>query len=159
VVDVGQPHRIPSLPEGSAGRNVGAAYPADHGHDLGACLPRPFERNPTLRVAAIENSSVWVPWLLSRFDRVYGQMPQTFKQHPRESFIEHVFVAPEYEDDIDRLAEYLPANRILFGSDYPHPEGLDEPLDYLKEFSNFSDADVKLIFHDNLKGLLEGVRN
>jgi predicted TIM-barrel fold metal-dependent hydrolase len=118
-----------------------------------------FERNPTLRVAAIENSSVWVPWLLSRFDRVYGQMPQTFKQHPRESFIEHVFVAPEYEDDIDRLAEYLPANRILFGSDYPHPEGLDEPLDYLKEFSNFSDADVKLIFHDNLKGLLEGVRN
>ena len=30
-------------------------------------------------------------------------MPKSFKQHPRERFIEHVFVCPEYEDDMDAL--------------------------------------------------------
>jgi predicted TIM-barrel fold metal-dependent hydrolase len=53
----------------------------------------------------------------------------------------------------------MPADRILFGSDYPHPEALAEPLDYLREFAGFSDSDIKKIFHGNLKGLLEGVRN
>ena len=118
-----------------------------------------FERNPSLRVVSVENSSVWVGSLFRRFDRVCGQMPRAFKQHPRESFIEHVFVAPEYEDDMEELARHLPADRILFGSDFPHPEGLSDPLGYLKEFSSYSDTDVKKIFHSNLKGLLAGERN
>ncbi len=49
--------------------------------------------------------------------------------------------------------------RILFGSDFPHPEGLAEPLDYLKEFADFAEGDIKRIFHGNLKGLLEGARD
>lgn len=118
-----------------------------------------FERNPDLRIVCVENSADWVGSLLRRFDRAYGQMPNAFGQHPRESFIEHVFVAPAYEDDMDELAQSLPADRILFGSDYPHPEGLEQPLDYLHEFANFSEPDVRKIFHSNLKGLLEGARN
>jgi predicted TIM-barrel fold metal-dependent hydrolase len=118
-----------------------------------------FERNPDLRVISVENSSVWVGELLRRFDRVYGQMPGAFRQHPRESFIEHVFVAPEYEDDMEVLARHLPADRILFGSDYPHPEGLAAPLDYLKEFGGYSAEAIRKIFHGNMKGLLEGARN
>jgi predicted TIM-barrel fold metal-dependent hydrolase len=86
-------------------------------------------------------------------------MPKAFKQHPRESFIEHVFVAPEYEDDMEALARHLPADRILFGSDYPHPEGLAAPLDYLKEFGGYSAEAIRKIFHGNMKGLLEGARN
>jgi predicted TIM-barrel fold metal-dependent hydrolase len=118
-----------------------------------------FERHPDLRVICVENNSEWVGPLLQRFDRVYGQMPKTFAQHPRDTFIKHVFVAPAYEDDMDELATFLPADRILFGSDYPHPEGLEEPLDYVNEFSNFSQADIQKIFQGNLKGLLEGARN
>ena len=53
----------------------------------------------------------------------------------------------------------MPVERILFGSDFPHPEGLAEPLGYLKEFEDFSAADVEKIFHSNLKGLLDGTRN
>ena len=118
-----------------------------------------FERHPDLRVICVENSADWVGPLLRRFDRVYGQMPGAFKQHPRESFLEHVFVAPAYEDDMNELAQLMPVDRLLFGSDYPHPEALAEPLDYLREFKDFSEADVKKIFHGNLKGLLEGARN
>jgi predicted TIM-barrel fold metal-dependent hydrolase len=60
---------------------------------------------------------------------------------------------------MDVLASHIPANRILFGSDFPHPEGLEEPLDYLKEFGNFSEGDIQRIFSGNLKGLLEGQRD
>ncbi len=60
---------------------------------------------------------------------------------------------------MNAIAKLLPAERILFGSDFPHPEGLAEPLDYLKEFTDFSQDDIKRIFHGNLKGLLEGARD
>jgi predicted TIM-barrel fold metal-dependent hydrolase len=118
-----------------------------------------FDRNPNLRVISVENSSYWVGSLLKQFDRAYGQMPKAFRRHPRETFREHIFVAPAYEDDMDELAVHMSADRILFGSDYPHPEGLSEPLNYLKEFENFSDSAVERIFHSNLKGLLEGARD
>lgn len=118
-----------------------------------------FDRHPNLRLVSVENGSSWVGPLFKRLDRAYGQMPKAFARPPRETFKKHIFVAPSYEDDMDELATLLPANRILFGSDFPHPEGLAEPLAYLKEFTNYSDADVKKVFHGNLKGLLEGKRD
>ena len=118
-----------------------------------------FDRHPNLRVASVENGAPWVRPLLERFDRIYGQMPKAFKRHPRETFREHVFVAPSFEDDMVELARHMSADRILFGSDYPHPEGLDQPLDYLKEFETYSEDDIKKIFHSNMKGLLEGARD
>ena len=108
---------------------------------------------------SVENGSEWVHGLLIRLDRAYGQMPDAFKRHPRETFERQIFVAPFYENDPIELAKDLPVERILFGSDFPHPEGLAEPLDYIKEFSSFDDSQLKRIFHTNLKGLLEGVRD
>lgn len=118
-----------------------------------------FDRHPDLRVVCVENGADWVGPLLKRFDRAYGQMPQAFKRHPRDTFYKHVFVAPAYEDDMQEVARHMPVERILFGSDFPHPEGLAEPLGYLKEFEGFAPADIEKIFSSNLKGLLEGARN
>lgn len=118
-----------------------------------------LDRHPDLRVICVENGAEWVEPLLRRFDHAYGQAPSTFARHPRDTFTKQIFISPFYEDDMHRLAKDIPAERILFGSDFPHPEGLAEPLDYLKEFKGFSDEDVKKIFHSNLKGLLEGARD
>ncbi|MDE1145101.1 MAG: amidohydrolase family protein [Azospirillaceae bacterium] len=118
-----------------------------------------FDRHPNLRVVSVENGASWVEPFLHRLDRAYGQMPKSFTRHPRDTFREHVFVAPFYEDDAAKLAESIPVERILFGSDYPHPEGLAEPLDYVKEFSAFKQDDLEKIFSSNLKGLLAGARN
>ena len=118
-----------------------------------------LDRHPNLRIVSVENGSDWVGNLFYRFDRAYGQMPKAFTRHPRETFLRQVFVAPSYEDDMHALAKLMPAERILFGSDFPHPEGLAEPLGYLKEFEGFPEDDIKRIFHSNLKGLLEGARD
>lgn len=116
-------------------------------------------RFPDLRIVSVENGADWVGPLLHRLDKAYGKMPKAFAEPPRDTFRRHFFVAPFYEDDPKLLHEHLPADRILFGSDYPHPEGLAEPLDYLKEFRNFDAPDIERIFSRNLKGLLEGARD
>jgi predicted TIM-barrel fold metal-dependent hydrolase len=47
--------------------------------------------------------------------------------------------------------------RILFGSDWPHGEGLAEPLTFSKELTAFSPDEVRMIMRDNVIDLLGGV--
>ena len=50
----------------------------------------------------------------------------------------------------------IPVNRILFGSDYPHPEGVARPLQYLEEFADYRPEEVEKVFSSNLKAMLAG---
>ena len=104
----------------------------------------------------MENGSKWVKGLLDTFRHVVGQMPQEFKEHPVETFRRHVFVAPFYEEPLAELAEMIGVSQILFGSDYPHPEGLAEPVDFVHELEGFDPADVERVMSTNLKRLIEG---
>jgi len=51
------------------------------------------------------------------------------------------------------------AERVLFGSDWPHPEGLKTPLDFFKDIDCLDDYQTKRVMHANMKGLIEGVRD
>ncbi len=75
-----------------------------------------------------------------------------------ELFREKVFVAPFYEENFDELAKYVSSDRLLFGSDWPHAEGVERPLDYFDEVKNFSPENQQKFMSSNLKGLLEGKR-
>ena len=100
-----------------------------------------FDRHPRVRVASIENGSKWVFGLIDALSHAYGQMPREFSRHPRETLREHVYIAPFYEEPIRRLAEAIGIERVLFGSYFPHPEGLARPLDFLPELDGFSEAE------------------
>jgi predicted TIM-barrel fold metal-dependent hydrolase len=52
---------------------------------------------------------------------------------------------------------YYEPQRILFGSDWPHGEGLAEPLTFSKELTAFSPAEMRMIMCDNVIDLLGGV--
>jgi predicted TIM-barrel fold metal-dependent hydrolase len=108
---------------------------------------------------SVENGADWVARLLSRLGRVHGQMPKQFKEDPRETFRKHIFVTPFIEDDLEELRRLIPVERILFGSDWPHAEGLSEPLDFVSEFRGYDIQDLEKVFSSNLKGLLEGRPN
>jgi predicted TIM-barrel fold metal-dependent hydrolase len=113
-----------------------------------------FDRHPRVRVASIENGSKWMFPLMDALAHTYGQMPKDFTRHPHETVREHVFVAPFYEEPIRKLADAIGVERVLFGSDYPHPEGLAAPLDFLPELAGFSEPDQERIMSSNLRGLL-----
>ena len=46
------------------------------------------------------------------------------------------------------------SERVLFGSDWPHGEGLAEPTSFVDELREFSPAKVSLIMRDNCLELL-----
>ena len=114
-----------------------------------------FTRFPDLRVASIESGGDWVVPFLEHIEDVYRKMPQAFDEDPVEAFKRNVWVSPFHEDRIDRLAEAIGADHILFGSDYPHPEGLAEPCSYLDHLpSTFSSEDVAKIMGGNLADIM-----
>ena len=45
------------------------------------------------------------------------------------------------------------ADRVIFGSDWPHIEGMPMPLDYLDELTPLDDAQRRLVLHDNALAL------
>ena len=113
-----------------------------------------LERFPTLRLASIENGAMWVPDLLRNLRDTHGKMPFAFKQHPVEQFTEHVWVAPYYEDDMERLKDVIGVDRLLFGSDFPHTEGLAEPTHFVKDIPTFTPEETKAVMRDNVLELL-----
>ncbi len=104
-------------------------------------------------MAYIENGADWVRPLLHTLEMLHGQNPGMFTTHPAEQFIEHCWVAPFVEDDVEDLARYLPVERILFGSDWPHAEGLPQPRDFLANVASFSLHDQRRIMADNAREL------
>jgi predicted TIM-barrel fold metal-dependent hydrolase len=113
-----------------------------------------FLRHPTLRVASIENGSDWVALLVKRLKKQANQTPWVFEEDPIDVIRRNVWVTPYYEEDLHALADLIGVDRILFGSDWPHGEGLAEPLDFLKELDAFEPADVRRIMRDNALDLL-----
>ena len=113
-----------------------------------------FDRHPSLRVASIENGSDWVALLAKRLKKQANQTPWVFKEDPLDVIRRNVWVTPYYEEDLASLAELIGVEHILFGSDWPHGEGLAEPTDFVKELDGFSAADVRKIMRDNALDLL-----
>jgi len=108
-----------------------------------------FDRHPKLRVASIENGSDFAPRLAKRMKKLANQSPKSFPNDPVDTLRQHVWIAPYYEDDLPALAQLIGADRILFGSDWPHGEGLECPLSFTKELVNFNAADERKIMRDN----------
>ncbi|MBV9952031.1 MAG: amidohydrolase, partial [Acidimicrobiia bacterium] len=114
-----------------------------------------FTRFPELRVAAVENGGDWVIPFLHHLEDTYRKMPHAFDEDPIEAFKRNVWISPFHEDDIAGLIEAIGADKILFGSDYPHPEGLAEPCSYLDHLPpGLSDEVLSGIMGGNLARIM-----
>ncbi len=113
-----------------------------------------FTRHPGLRVASIENGSDWMHLLVKRLRKQSNQTPWAFEEPPIDTIRRHVWVTPYYEEDMRKLADTIGVERVLFGSDWPHGEGLAEPTDFVKELHDFSDDEIQAVMRDNALALL-----
>jgi predicted TIM-barrel fold metal-dependent hydrolase len=112
-------------------------------------------RFPDLRIAAVENGGDWVIPFLEHLEDVHRKMPQAFDEDPVDAFRRNVYVSPFHEDDIEQLVDVMGADHLLFGSDYPHPEGLAEPCSYVDHLPDgLPDDDVAAIMGGNLARLM-----
>jgi len=113
-----------------------------------------LSRFPRLKVAVIENGSSWVEPLLRNLADVYKKMPQDFLEDPIEVFRRSIHISPFWEEDLGALAGLIGDERVLFGSDYPHPEGLAEPATYVHQLAGVADETVRKIMGGNLARLM-----
>ena len=120
-----------------------------------------FGRFPKLQVMTVELGSDWLIPLTKVLDKAvrFGGGGKKLVGGPvaglpSEILRNHLRISPYPEDDLSTLVPFLGPERVLFGSDFPHPEGLAEPLSYLKYLEGFPEPTVRSIMHDNAAGVL-----
>jgi predicted TIM-barrel fold metal-dependent hydrolase len=113
-----------------------------------------FSRFPNLRMMSVENGAGWVAPLKQLMKKAYGQNPQYFAEDPVQVFDRHVWVTPFWEDSIEMVLQSIPVDRITYGSDWPHVEGTEHPLDYLCMVAELDEATQHRIMHDNAAAAL-----
>ena len=111
-------------------------------------------RHPQLKVVSIENGSYFVYRLIKRLKKAANNHPRLFPDDPVEQLRNNVWIAPYYEDDLPALAAVIGVDKILFGSDWPHGEGLENPLSFAEELVGFSESDIRKVMRDNALDLL-----
>ena len=119
-----------------------------------------FGRFPKLRVLSVEYGAAWVAPLkkkLHQISRLYSKDLWRFGAPPEgtdAAFEKNLFISPFFEDDVAALAKTVGASQVLAGSDYPHPEGLAEPLEFAEELTELSAAETRMIMRDNFERIV-----
>ena len=123
-----------------------------------------FERHPVLRVACVELLSRWLPDLCFRLDaahathrRISGHAVSDLTMKPSEYLRRNVRVSAfASEKPADIMNQVGPM--LMFGGDFPHPEGHASPYDdYLAKAGRPMPDDVSAKFYGaNLAELLTG---
>jgi predicted TIM-barrel fold metal-dependent hydrolase len=124
-------------------------------HDFLATLlfDRLFTRFPNLRLASVENGSDFLGDLFRKLRTTAHKYAGWFAEDPVETFRRHVWVNPFWEDDVREVVGHVGAERVIFGSDWPHIEGMPRPLDYAKELASFDAAAQRRILGENAREL------
>jgi len=61
-----------------------------------------------------------------------------------------VWIHPFFEENPIDLIKAIGTERVVFGSDFPHPEGLGDPVTYVKYLDSLPEEDIKRIMGGNL---------
>ena len=123
-----------------------------------------FGRFPNMKVCLSEQGTVWVPYTIRKMDHAFlmgrkASFSETGRldQRPSEIFRQHFVVAPFPEENVQRVVAEVGIEPIVFGSDFPHGEGLAYPAAYADaQLASFSPDDVRTIIRDNLENFLVG---
>ena len=116
-------------------------------------MERMYTRFPNLRIASVENGADYLDMLFRKLKQQAKKSPSWFDEDPVELFRQHVWMNPFWEDDVYEIIELMGADHVIFGSDWPHIEGMPTPLDYLEEIKDLNEDDLQLVMRDNTRQL------
>ena len=111
-------------------------------------------RFPKLKLALVENGSGWVRGLFNTMEYAYNQSPNSFAEHPITVFKRNMYVHPFHEEDPRGLSDLVGVDHVLFGSDFPHPEGLADPIAFAGELTGLDPVSVAKIMGGNLARIM-----
>ena len=120
-----------------------------------------FERHPKLRGISMEHGAVWLPSWLQSIDAA-ARMLGRFEPHlsgreltPSETVKRHLRFAPFAGEPLGWIIEQVGPELLVFGSDYPHPEGTHNPIERFEATMTECDqATFDAFYHGNMQELL-----
>jgi predicted TIM-barrel fold metal-dependent hydrolase len=122
-----------------------------------------FGRFPRLNVLIAEHGAGWVPHTLKQMDKSRGMGRNgpwrggQLAERPSKVFRRHVRVTPYPEDDVVSLIDELDGDDgvLVFGSDYPHPEGVARAADFAAPLAALPEDTQRRIMRDNAASIFE----
>jgi len=90
------------------------------------CSTGVLERFPGLKFVTLEVGAGWAAWLMHTMDGIYHAHPETsitLKKLPSEYFKQSIFCSIMMDTVAMKNIDTLPADNLVFSTDYPHPEG------------------------------------
>lgn len=120
-----------------------------------------FERFPQLRGGVIELGAGWVPEYLRSLDlsqRIFKRTDQTVAALPMKAsaYIRRAMkFTPFPGEDAGRIIRDAGADLFLFSSDYPHPEGTDDPIArFERTFADISEDAKEKFYRGNFEAMM-----
>lgn len=117
-----------------------------------------LERHPNLKFAFLEAGASWVPHWLWRLDNIcypeFSQLTeQNIKMLPSEYFKRQCWVAIEVEEPcLAETVKMIGSDKLLFGTDFPHPDHLDIDISDIEASCNGLDQkQIAAMLMDNAK--------
>jgi len=114
-----------------------------------------FVRFPNIRMVSVENGAEYLGDLFRKLRSSARKLPGFYKEDPVETFRRHIWINPFWEDDVEEVVGHMGADRVVFGSDWPHIEAVPNPLDYIVELKALDEADQRKILLENALELTE----
>jgi hypothetical protein len=84
----------------------------------------------------------------------YAFNPHLFEEDPVLVFKRNIYVHPFHEEDPKGVVKLLGADHVLFGSDYPHPEGMSDPLSFVDDLQGLPQEDVAKVMGGNMNRMM-----
>lgn len=120
-----------------------------------------FGRHPGLKVISIENGGgAWLEYVLNSINKgMYAPQYAAWvggkpSEMPRDTLKKNIKLVPYPEDSIPRVVGLLGDDNVMFGSDYPHPEGLPSPMHMLKRLKGLDEAQIRKVMGLNAARML-----
>lgn len=111
-----------------------------------------FDRYPTLRFILTEVRSDWLPATLALLDTWFEENDTPLRMRPSEYWARHCFATPSSIHEVEvRDRAGVGVERLMFGMDYPHPEGTwPDTRDWIRvAFAGLPENEARLILGEN----------
>ena len=123
-----------------------------------------LERYPNLKIVLGESGTGWIPFVLERADYEWeddhlGIARGLSNTQPSELFRRQMYATFQKDSVGPSLAEQWCPNNLMWGSDYPHTDGVwpDSPETIQRYLGGVSEETRRKIVHDNVASLY-GIR-
>jgi predicted TIM-barrel fold metal-dependent hydrolase len=122
------------------------------------CSTGVLERFPGLRFVFLEVGGGWAAWLMHTMDGIYFAHPETsitLKKLPSEYFKQSMHCSIMMDSVAMQTLDTLPADNLIFSTDYPHPEGTwpESQRRVAMQVKGWKQEDIEKFTHKNAERL------